>query len=223
MICARRHLVRGQHGDECIGADTCTGCKWREADVGQLCQRHYTQVSRRLRELVPIYEFLPYTAGSSSSALAGRVTGTKAPPLPLRVDTLNLRHRSGLVDTLLSWENDWREQRGMGMATFRGNTHQQLQGTVGWLTTNLMWAVTSHPAISDFCDEVDDVWAQAQSVAGLRRAPMKMPVPCFECGGRLIREDGTKGLSDDAVCDRCHSVYDSSRYWLAVRAHAEAS
>lgn len=153
-------------------------------------------------------------------------------------DALSVSHELG------QWEDDWRRMRGEPAAP--GPAF--VSTAVEYLTVNVSWAASRHPAFREFADDMRRLRWMLEAVTRTVDRPVRASAPCFElrpatdpdeeessriCGGVLERhylapESGgppsaspAHGLQDDWVCRRCKRVYDQAGYWLAVRSQLE--
>lgn len=92
---------------------------------------------------------------------------------------------------------------------------------VAFLRDRLQWAASRHPGFGEFVLDVKVLRACLERAAGLDEPVERAGVPCFDCGGDLERGYDHNGRADDWRCRRCHRVYDSASYLLAVRAQLE--
>lgn len=140
-------------------------------------------------------------------------------------DPVSVSHELG------RWEDDWRRLRGEPGAP--GPAY--VSTAVDYLTVNVSWAASRHPAFREFADDMRRLRWQLEAVTRTEDRPVRASAPCFEprptddddggearvCGGVLERHYLTTGLQDDWVCRRCKRVYDQAGYWLAVRSQLE--
>jgi len=171
----------------------------------QCCEGCRSRLRAMLAEVVDLYAGLTLEKGSTGGA---KVSGSRTPPLPLAVATLDLTMpahlgavQDGLHDqlgdisaaTILdSWATDWQTYR---WALLPAPTVPTL---VGWLTDRLVWACDEHPAIDDFAAELNGLVRRLRPPAP--RAELKTGVPCRECEKvTLYRWPG----SDYIECGSC--------------------
>lgn len=158
-----------------------------------------------LRAMPALYSQLGDLLQPGAGRGEGRVSGSKAAPLPCSVDALNLRARGGLVTILASWEDAVRDELGYTAATFRGTYEQTLTGVVGFLVGNAPWIWGSFPAVDEMHDELRRLHGQAQAVTGGERPPRRVPVQCG-CGQVLRVTLDTAGVR----CPGCSAQYGHS-------------
>lgn len=86
-----------------------------------------------------------------------RVSGSRTPPLPVRLGPLTLRAGGSVVSVLMSWEDDWREILDWSKRPFRGTITQSVEGSSKFLRVNWPWAADKHPSPRDFAWEMRDL------------------------------------------------------------------
>lgn len=174
----------------------------------------------QLRSIPALYAELA-VALRPGSAGGERVSGTRTPPLPLRVEPLSLLCRGGIVSILGTWETDWRELLGLPVNTARADREQllgsgrALAGIVDFLHIVLAWAVDAHPAIDEFAGEIGDIISACRMALGLRsdyEAIGRCPAPLGgrTCGRVLLVDPNAKIIR----CDRCRTEWPKARWPL---------
>lgn len=201
----------------------CPLCGRRADDVHESCLRH---LDARLQRIPVLYAELAVALEPGSSAGA-RVSGTRTPPLPLRLEPLSLQCRGGIVSILGTWETDWRDRRGLS-ADHHADREQLLAGrrqlahVVDFLRTHLEWAVREHPAVDEFATEVSDIVGTCRAALGDILGHMKIGRCPAQIGdrncGRVLYADP---YADGVLCDRCGSYWPRARYLLLGAAIAQ--
>jgi hypothetical protein len=137
--------------------------------------------------------------GSGSSGPA--VSGSRAAPIPVRLEPLSLLAKGGVVTILQTWVDDWADH-GRAHRTCGGTLQQQLDAAVQTLRFNLDWASAQHLAFAEFAHEVQQIRRQCEGQITGERAPRRIGVACG-CGQTLrITLDTTK-----VVCPACAQQY----------------
>lgn len=174
-------------------------------------------LDQRIANLPALYTLLAAVL-EPGTAPGTRVSGTRTPPLPVRLEPLNLRGPGGIITTLADWEDDWAGRRNF-THHHRGNTEHDLAQIVIFLRHNLDWALDHHPAVADFADEIRDITTTCNSALGLRTNHKRIG-NCPTVGedghtcGRTLYADP---YLDTIHCDRCHSEWPRNR-WLILGA-----
>lgn len=139
---------------------------------------------------------LPGRAGGDGRA------GSRAAPLPVNLDALDLRARGGIEGILTSWERDCRDLLGWSPPPFRGTVEQQVEGAVIFLRGNLWWICDEHPAVREFAAEVRQITGRAGVVVTGEKPERRVKVAC-PCGHTLSVTISTPG----ARCGGCGEQY----------------
>ena len=202
----------------------------------QVCEGCRARLRSMLAEVVELYQDLDLEKGSASGQ---RVSGSRTPPLPLRVDPLDLslpaptgrqrwepnnwpRDQVGHISvaTLLdSWVRDWIDVLGLR------ETPPALVGTMaGWLTNRIDLGSKDHPAIDDFAAEIRDLLQTLRRTVGTSEVrPEHLDVPCRRCD--LLDLHRLPG-EDRVECGSCGDLLteDEYRRWVGLVAaeHAHA-
>lgn len=178
-----------------------------------------------LAEVVELHAELDLTKGSATGE---RVSGSRTPPLPLRVDPLDLgmpaRIQSvhdpygdqvgeiSIASTLDLWARDWQTH---WWATLPPPTVDNL---AQWLLERLDDACNLHGAIDDFAFELNDRLRRLRPRAP--RPELKTNVPCPRCEhAALYRMPG----SDRIECGTCPALLTMDEYerWVGLCAAPE--
>ena len=153
-----------------LRAETCVICQRRPPEWSLGCTGCKSRMRDQLRELVDEYALLD---ARPTGGAGERVSGTRAAPLPVRVDVLNLvgpgspavtaeidpatgrpyDDQVGELPTLVwleQWCRDWRDARGQGEQL----PEPTITGMTRWLDRRLDWAADEHPAVDEFAAEL---------------------------------------------------------------------
>ena len=188
------------------------GAFWRDREQASRLDRTPWRPAQRLRHEPVVWSSDPGRQAEQAAGV-GWVAGSANPNLP--TDPPSVAYELG------QWEDDWRSVRGEPAATEAGT----VVGAVGYLSRRAGWAADHHPAFDDFASEVASLRARLEVATSMDSRPLRgAGVTCFQCEGVELRREWTDhGLADDWACPRCRTTYDQGTYWLAVRAHLEAS
>ncbi len=146
------------------------------------------------------------------------VAVSRTPPLPLRLDVLNLMTEKGpVLGKLEPWVRDW-EQFGRAEVDESGTLQQRVDHAVQTLRFNLAWAAAEHPAFGDFLQEVANLVGQCErQITGERKErPIYVACPC----GMPVSVTVT---TDRVSCRGCNTRYTRSEAFdlpLAARTAA---
>lgn len=161
-----------------------------------------------------------------------RISGSRTPPLPLRVGPLDLMlpanthpvtdpfgdqiGEPSATSVLDSWAQDWQTYVWAHLPA------PTVSSLVAWLKERVDWACDHHPAVDAFADEIHDLASRLRSAAGMTRpkAELKLGVPCRECEHvSLYRWPG----SDYVECGNCPVLMTPDEYgrWTQLIASPE--
>jgi hypothetical protein len=158
----------------------------------QLCPGHESKLFQTIGELNGAVSLLLALRTGGTNHGGEHVTGSKEPPLPFRVDMLDLADRIG--DVTGSWALMVAEERSL-------QTPVGLPAAVRLLLAQFDWLVTQ-PWTADLYGELTDVHTQAHRLApwrlGRRRLPVRHLVEFGGCGALAIFQDDGE---DDGTCD----------------------
>lgn len=199
----------------------CPLCRRPAEQQHDRCRR---AVDEHLRQIPGLYRLLAdvLEPGTSPSA---RVSGSRTPPLPVRLEPLSLRGHGGITAILATWETDWRDLRGLPPVETRAGAEQLLAGETvvddlaAFLRTHLDWAIEHHPAVDEFAGDIRDIVQACHNALGLRNDLMRVGhcptlndsgTPC----GRALYADP---YLDTIRCHRCNAEWPRDR-WLILGA-----
>jgi hypothetical protein len=163
-----------------------------------------------------------------------RVSGSKSPPLPLRVDPLDLTmpaptgrqlwtritHPADQIGQLPvaavldSWVRDWLEVLNLN----ESHPTPLVFFLAVWLSNRLDKACDTHAAIDDFAREIRDLAAQLRRTVGVTEVrPEHLDVPCRRCD--LLDLHRLPG-QDRVECGSCGDLLteDEYRRWVGLLA-----
>lgn len=179
-------------------------------------------VDEHLRQIPGLYRLLAdvLEPGTNPSA---RVSGSRTPPLPVRLEPLSLRGRGGIVTILATWETDWREMRGYPPILGRADREQLVAGenvvvyVCSFLRVHLDWAIDHHPAVDAFAGEIREIVEACFAALGARNDLMKVG----QCP--TVRDDGkpcgqvlyADPYGDTIRCGRCRADWPRNR-WIIL-------
>lgn len=189
-------------------APTCTICHhglYADELTAYACRPCADRIDLNLRALAGpagLYALLGGRLMPGSSSGGPAVSGSKTPPLPLRLEPLSLMARGGVVTILQTWLIDWHDRLDYLHPRWDGDLQQQCDQVVQRLRTLLPWAADKHPAITEFAHEVGQLRRQCEAQVSGERAPRRIPVTC-PCGQTLRITLDTAG----ARCVGCGAQY----------------
>lgn len=204
----------------------CPLCGRRAEDVHEGC---LAALDIRLGSIPALYAELAEALEPGSSAGA-RVSGTRTPPLPVRLEPLSLQCRGGIVSILATWETDWRERCHLARIPARAHREQLLDSgqvladVVEFLRTHLDWAAHRHPAIDEFATEVGDIIGACRATLGAALGHRKIGRCPADFGGRACgRVLYADPYAEVIRCDRCRTEWPRARWLLLGAALADTN
>lgn len=164
---------------------TCScGRQLRHDELGRqacrLCQERADAALRQLPGPDGLYAQLATRLMPGRGGDGPVVAVSRTAPLPLRLEPLSLMARGGVVTVLQTWQIDWHEHFGWTHPRWNGALQQQLDEVVYALRINLEGAASSHPAFSEFTQEVTALVRQCErQITGERKErPIGVACPC---------------------------------------------
>ncbi|POM24089.1 hypothetical protein BTM25_27160 [Actinomadura rubteroloni] len=149
----------------------------------------------RLTELDDLAACVGTSLNRRATGLSERVSGTPGRPSPSpAVDDLD-----ELLQTLLTWEDAYRESQNFALRPRRGRYAPTLSACVAWLTTHLDGLLTFDGA-KDFGREILSLHRRLRARASLDGPPRKLTHPCPECDLLTLKHDPT---ADEIHCQAC--------------------
>lgn len=123
---------------------------------------------------------------------------------PEQVGLAGVHTADGCLDALYGWASDWAELRGEIPAP-----------SLDYLLEYTLWAAQTHPAWTEYLADARSIRAKVRHLAGL--GPEVQPVPCTDCGGRVLQDWTKAGLDDTLVCTGCAMTWRSLASLTATR------
>jgi len=174
---------------------------------GLLCGRHYGRLAHTLDDLPTICDWLEACVATTQAG-DDHVAGTKAPPIPIRPDVVDLL--DDIAAILASWCRLVVEEH---VPVLRGPRSSHVAVTSPWLRNVLPW-VETQPWVDECYAEVIDLLRRAHTLAPWQRHAHHLPTPCPACGEcSLVLYGGT----DAVTCTVCHELIPEQRYGLWER------
>jgi len=197
-----------------------------------VCDSCRARARAELSDITVAYALLP-TALIPVSRPGEKVSGSRLPPVPLNIDAASLMgpgatHLTGsssiedqvgeLPTAVLldQWVADWIDIRDMR----EHRPAPTVSTLVGWLLARLDWALDEHPAIDEFCEEINHALRVLRAVA---RANSYRGEKAGKCPAELRDETRCNTqlyvdpYLDRITCSRCGSAWPRVK-WLALRA-----
>lgn len=195
------------------GAECTDHCISVEADCGVICTRCQNRIRANLDAIVDAWAATEQPAFPGGSA--GEGGRTKSQPLPGGTDWMDWRQGDDLFGVLTSWVRDWCD-----VYALAGPGRPDLTSLTGWLRAHLPHAANSHPAITEFADEVRSLAQRGRRLAGeVSDRGQRYPCPTDNCTRTLrIR---TADLEASVHCPSC-GITRNTAHLLALAVRADA-
>lgn len=203
---------------------SCIACcrdLWTDELDRHICRLCTDRISDDLADLAGkdgLYAQLGSVLTPGAGAGGPTVSGSRTPPVPLRIDVLNLLTAGGpILGPLERWVRDW-ETHGKADLCEAGTLQQRVDHAVGTLRFNLEWAARRHPAVDEFGREVHLAARACRGLLSGERPSRRIIVAC-PCGGTMRVTLDTPG----AKCPACSVQYGHAevlRLPMAARAAA---
>lgn len=182
-------------------------------------------VDHRLEQIPGLYAALAAVLEPGRAAGA-RVSGSRTPPLPVRLEPLSLRGRGGIITILATWETDWRDRAGLAVIPARAgreqllDSDQALADVIAFLRRQLGWAIAYHPAVDEFAGEVRAIVQECHRAVGALENHMRIgSCPAVDDDGRPCgRPLHADPYSDWITCDRCGATWSRDQWLMLGRA-----
>lgn len=191
-----------------VSAPVCTACgrgllehELRHQGCG-VCVRTLDGLLLELAGPRGLYARLSTVLTPGTVAAGGRVSGSRTAPLPLRLETLSLQARGGIVTILQTWIVDFHEHLAFRHPRWEGNLQQQCDQAVNRLRILLQWAAEHHPAWAEFASEIRQAVGACRAQVTGETPARRVTVTCH-CGAPLRITLDTPGRR----CDACGNQY----------------
>lgn len=188
--------------------DTCLRCRHdlRDYEAGRyLCGPCEDRTAVHLGAIPSLFARLDYHLHRGGGSNGPAVSGSKTPPLPLRLDVLNLRTAAGpIIAPLETWVRDW-EEAGYAEVNELGSATDRVTHACRTLRFNLSRATARHPAVDEFADEVADIWRTLNRITTGETPPRRIAVTC-PCQQTLRITLDVRGIT----CPNCGTGYGHS-------------
>lgn len=194
----------------------CSGCSRKSNKP--ICDGCWSRGLTQLLELPRFYEELE-DALIPSAGYGQKVSGTKTPPLPARLDVLYLR-TGGISDVLYIHENAIRSSQNHSRIEFRGEQENRIKKSVTYLSAHWNWASRHYMDGEDLINDINKLWGQIQTVLGNKSEDITIGTcPALDdngdpCGAKLRISPHVLESYGDIRCGTCATVWSSQRWRL---------
>lgn len=157
-----------------------------------------------------------------SQGYGEKVGGSKTPPIPVRLETLDLR-TGGISKPLTLHESKIRIVREHTRITFRGEEINRVKMTVKYLTGQSEWIFKYYEEIGGLAKDINDISNRISTVLGYKSEMLPIGTcPAQDekgevCGAKLLINPKTLTDFGDIKCRACGTSWDSAKWRLLGR------
>lgn len=191
------------------------------------CRPCEDATSQRIAELPALFRQLDTTAALMREARrpggAGG-SGSKTPPIPPRLDVLNLVGPGGVAARLSAIEDAWRQVLGWTVAPWRGSPTQAVPHLVEFLANNLLWACSSYEEVGQDIDDLRRLHGECKAIVDGERKPGRVQIGnCpIQVDDRLCWTPLTASAASHRIrCGGCGARWETLGEWRDLRAAQE--
>ncbi|GLP64302.1 hypothetical protein TUSST3_09220 [Streptomyces sp. TUS-ST3] len=179
----------------------------------------------RIVELPGLFRQLDTTAMlmKGSSRISGP-SGSKTPPIPPRIDVLNLVGPGGIAARLRDIEDAWRKVLGWTVAPWRGSPAEAIPQHARFLADNLLWACGSYEPVGQDIDDLRRLHGEMTALVNNERRPGRVQIGnCpVRVGDEICWQPLTARADSHRVhCGTCNSKWETLGEWRELRAAQE--
>ncbi|WP_284432534.1 hypothetical protein [Streptomyces sp. TUS-ST3] len=158
-----------------------------------------------------------------SSRISGP-SGSKTPPIPPRIDVLNLVGPGGIAARLRDIEDAWRKVLGWTVAPWRGSPAEAIPQHARFLADNLLWACGSYEPVGQDIDDLRRLHGEMTALVNNERRPGRVQIGnCpVRVGDEICWQPLTARADSHRVhCGTCNSKWETLGEWRELRAAQE--
>jgi hypothetical protein len=188
-----------------------------------VCQPCEDRTAQRLAELPGLFRKLNTTAmlmkGASRSG--GGTPGTQTPPIPPRIDVLNLVGPGGIAAKLSAIEDSWRKAFNRRIAPWAGSPAEAVPVHANFLAINLRRACEEYESIGQDIDALRKLHSECQAL--VENKPRTGQVKIGHCptlieGRRCGEQLYASTRSFKTACETCGNTWEGEHEWRQLRA-----
>lgn len=194
----------------------------RKVNERALCSNCWDYALGKLKAFPDRYEELDEELMPSSGARSERVGGSKNPPLPVRLETLELRS-GGISKPLTKHEAKIRIEQRHTRITFRGEEINRITKTCTYITAQGEWIFHHYDDAPSLAKDINDIHNRINAVLGYKSDLMTIGTCPSQgedgtaCGAKLQINPATLTTFGDIKCRACGSVWASEQWRLLGR------
>ncbi|KAB1146811.1 hypothetical protein F7R91_14635 [Streptomyces luteolifulvus] len=193
------------------------------AEAGRwACRPCEDATATRISELPALFRRLDTTAMLTRGARnpGAGTTGSRTPPIPPRLDVLNLVGPGGIAARLRDIEDAWRSALSWTIAPWRGNPAEAIPHHARFLTDNLLWACSSYESVGQDIADLRRLHAQCKALTEQKPKTGQVkiglcPVQIDDqpCGTQLTAST----RSFKTTCPTCDTSWEGEQQWRVLR------
>lgn len=208
---------------------TCLACGhdlWTTELDRLVCRPCGDRTAARIAELPALFRKLDTTASLMKGASCGAspTSGSRTPPIPPRLDVLNLVSPGGVTARLAAIEDAWRATLGWTVAAWRGSPRQAIPQLAAFLGNNLLWACSSYEEVGQDIDDIRRLHGECLALVNDERRPGRVQIGnCpMNVDGELCWQPLTASAASHRVrCSNCGSRWETLGEWRELQAAQE--
>jgi len=193
----------------------------RKATERSLCSRCWDYSLEKLQTFPEKYrqlgnELLP------SQGRSERVGGSRTPPIPVKLEALDLR-TGGISKPLMKHEAKIRIERNHTRITFRGAEHNRIEVTCKYISSQGELVFKHYAEVDELAKDIDAINKRINTVLGYRSELLTIGTcPALDdkgevCGNKLQVNPATLTNFGDIKCRACNTIWSSERWRLLGR------
>lgn len=191
------------------------------------CRPCEDTTAQRIAELPALLRRLDTTAALMRGARrsGAGTSGSKTPPIPPRLDVLNLVGPGGAAARLQAIEDSWRRTLGWTIAPWRGSPSEAVPAHAQFIANNLLWACESYEEVGQDIDDLRRLHGECKALVDGERKAGRVQIGA--CPVRL--DDGPCGTALTASadshrvrCGSCGTRWETLGEWRHLRSAQEA-
>jgi hypothetical protein len=217
-----------QHDDYAWPTCTTPTCRrdlWVSEAGRHACRPCQAKTLQRLTDLPGLFAQLDTTANHArGSRRPGAATsGSKTPPIPVRLEVLALTGPGGIAARLAAIEDAWRRALGWTIAPWRGNPTEAVPAHTRFLLNNLPWACDAYDSVGQDIDDIRRLHAETLSALTQDQRPGRVtiglcPTPLDTDTGVICGQELTAATNNHRIhCHACGTRWEGLDDWRRLR------
>jgi len=193
----------------------CANC--RRHSERPICESCWNFAVEQLRVFPKRYHELEDELLPSNGAQGERVSGSKTPPLPLRIETLHLR-TGGISTPLIKHEIEMRKTRQETRITWRGEEINRITKTCEYHIKREQWSFTQYGDVADLATTIISISNKINFVLGHKSEDIVIgSCPTIDEAGKPCNAKlkvNPQMRTTTITCRVCNTTWDSTQWRL---------